>query len=94
MKYTLNLGTMKSTLPTRAVGGKDVFRLAVLGDFSGRASGGQLAIGAELAKRKPIAVDVDNLDDAVRRLSIKLTLPIGAGGGAACAAVHGAAAKR
>src|SRR5262245_30765696 len=82
MKYTLNLGSMKSTLPPRAAGGKEVFRLAVLGDFSGRASSGLLAIGEELAKRKPIAVDVDNLDDAVRRLNIKLTLPIGAGGGA------------
>jgi type VI secretion system protein ImpC len=82
MKYSLNLGALKSTLPARAAGGKDVFRLAVLGDFSGRASAGQLATGAELAKRKAIAVDVDNLDDVVRRLNIKLTLPIGEGGGA------------
>jgi type VI secretion system ImpC/EvpB family protein len=82
MKYTLNLGAMKSTLPPRAAGGKDVFRLAVLGDFSGRASSGQLAIGGELAKRKPMVVDVDNLDEAVRRLNIKLMLPIGAEGGA------------
>jgi len=82
MKYSLNLGALKSTLPARAAGGKDVFRLAVLGDFSGRASGGQLATGGELAKRKAIAVDVDNLDDIVRRLNIKLTLPIGEGGGA------------
>src|SRR4029453_19172815 len=82
MKYTLHLGAMKSTLPARAAGGKDVFRLAVLGDFSGRASGGQLATGAELAKRKPLVVDVDNLDEVVQRLNIKLTLPIGAQGGA------------
>jgi type VI secretion system protein ImpC len=82
MKYSLNLGALKSTLPARAAGGKDVFRLAVLGDFSGRASGGQLATGAELGKRKPIAVDVDNLDDVLRKLNVKLTLPIGAEGGA------------
>src|SRR5262245_32454552 len=82
MKYSLNLGSMKSTLPTRAAGAKDVFRLAVLGDFSGRASGGQLETGTDLAKRKPIAVDVDNLDEVVQRLNAKLTLPIGAEGGA------------
>ncbi|HZN33114.1 MAG TPA: type VI secretion system contractile sheath large subunit [Pirellulaceae bacterium] len=82
MKYSLNLGALKSTLPPRAAGGKDVFRLAVLGDFSGRASGGQLATGDELAKRKPLAVDVDNLDELVQRMNIKLTLPIGAEGGA------------
>src|SRR5215211_5396641 len=82
MKYSLNLGALKSTLPARAAGGKEVFRLAVLGDFSGRASGGQLATGDELAKRKPLAVDVDNLDDMVKRMNIKLTLPIGAEGGA------------
>lgn len=82
MKYSLNLGALKSTLPPRAAGGKEVFRLAVLGDFSGRASGGQLATGDELAKRKPLAVDVDNLDDMVKRMNIKLTLPIGAEGGA------------
>lgn len=82
MKYSLNLGALKSTLPARAAGGKEVFRLAVLGDFSGRASSGQLEVGGELAKRKGLAVDVDNLDELVGRLKVKLTLPIGAEGGA------------
>jgi type VI secretion system protein ImpC len=82
MKFSLNLGALKSTLPPRAGGGKEVFRLAVLGDFSARASGGKLATGEQLAKRKPLPVDVDNFDDIVRRMDIKLTLPIGADGGA------------
>jgi type VI secretion system protein ImpC len=82
MKYSLNLGALKSTLPARAAGGKEVFRLAVLGDFSGRASSGQLEVGGELAKRKALAVDVDNLDELVGRLKVKLTLPIGTEGGA------------
>jgi type VI secretion system protein ImpC len=82
MKYSLNLGAMKSTLPARAGGGKDIFRLAVLGDFSGRASSGQLDTGEDLAKRKPLAVDVDNLDEVLQRLDVKLTLPIGDDGAA------------
>jgi type VI secretion system ImpC/EvpB family protein/type VI secretion system ImpB/VipA family protein len=82
MQYTLNLGQLNASQKPRAATGKDVLRLAVLGDFSGRASGGQLAIGAELAKRKPLTVDVDNLDAVIGRFSVKLTLPIGAGGGA------------
>jgi len=82
LKYSLNLGSMPKSLARRSTSGSQVFRLAVLGDFSGRASGGQLATGAELAKRKPLTVDIDNLDDMVRRLKIKLTLPIGEGGGA------------
>jgi type VI secretion system ImpC/EvpB family protein/type VI secretion system ImpB/VipA family protein len=82
MQYSLNLGTMKSAQPARAAGGKDVFRLVVLADLSGRASSGRLETGKELAKRKPITVDVDNLDDVVRKMNIELTLPIGDGGGA------------
>jgi type VI secretion system ImpC/EvpB family protein/type VI secretion system ImpB/VipA family protein len=82
MKYSLNLGALKSTLPPRAAGGKEVFRLAVLGDFSGRASSGQLATGSDLAQRKGHSVDIDNLDDLVRRMNIKLVLPLGADGGA------------
>lgn len=78
MSYTLSLGTLGSPPPKRAGSGKDVFRLAVLADFSGRASRGALETGDELASRKPITVDVDNLDAVVKRLGINLTLPIGA----------------
>ncbi len=81
MQYSLNLGTMKSAQPARAATGKDVFRLVVLADLSGRASSGRLETGKDLAKRKPVTVDVDNLDDAVRKMNIELTLPIGDGGG-------------
>jgi type VI secretion system protein ImpC len=82
MQYSLNLGTMKSAQPARAASGKEVFRLAVLADLSGRASSGRLETGKDLAKRKPITVDVDNLDDVLRKLNIELTLPIGDDGGA------------
>ena len=82
LKYSLNLGSMPTSSARRSASEEQVFRLAVLGDFSGRASGGQLATGVDLAKRKPLTVDIDNLDDVLRRLKIKLTLPVGEGGGA------------
>ena len=56
------------------------FRLAVLGDFSGRANKGALETGEALAKRKPLNVDFDNIDDVIARLNIALDLPIGANG--------------
>lgn len=80
MKYSMQFGTVTRPAPKGAAGGTK-FRLAVLGDFSGRANSGQLATGAELAKRKPLRVDVDNLDDVLRKLNIKLQLPVGAEGG-------------
>lgn len=56
------------------------FRLAVMGDFSGRANKGELKISDALAKRKPLTVDFDNLDDVIARLNIKLDIPIGSTG--------------
>lgn len=56
------------------------FRLAVMGDFSGRANRGELEIGDALAQRKPLTVDFDNLDDVIARLKIKLELPISSTG--------------
>ena len=62
--------------------GSDKFRLAVMGDFSGRANKGELETGEALAKRKPLNVDFDNLDDIIARLNIAIDLPIGATGSA------------
>jgi type VI secretion system ImpB/VipA family protein len=80
MTYSLQLGVMKSPLPSRAASGKEVFRLAVLGDFSGRAAAGKLETGDQLAARKPIVVDVDNFDAVLKRMNIKLKLPLGDAG--------------
>lgn len=55
-------------------------RIALLGDFSGGAVRGRLHGGAELAARKPVAVEFDSIDAAMGRLDASLTLPIGAGG--------------
>jgi type VI secretion system protein ImpC len=80
MTYSLQLGVMKSPLPSRAATGKEVFRLAVMGDFSGRAAAGKLETGDQLAARKPIVVDVDNFDAVLKRMNLKLTLPVGDAG--------------
>lgn len=50
------------------------FRLAVLGDFSARASRGEREAGDALAARKPLRVEADNLDDLLARLSPRLRL--------------------
>lgn len=56
------------------------FRLAIVGDFSGRANKGELETGEALAKRKPLNINFDNIDDVIERLNIVLELPVGATG--------------
>nr|WP_299964459.1 type VI secretion system contractile sheath large subunit [uncultured Roseobacter sp.] len=56
------------------------FRIAVLGDFTGRAATGTLQIGADLAARKPMRLDVDTLDDVIARFATTLILPLGTDG--------------
>jgi hypothetical protein len=38
------------------------FRIALLGDFSGRAARGEVEIGEGLAARRPIKLDIDTLE--------------------------------
>ncbi len=59
---------------------KRPLRIAILGDFGGGAGRGRLDTGAALAQRKPLKVEFDTLEDAMRRLKLSLTLPLGAGG--------------
>ncbi len=56
------------------------FRIAVLGDFSGRANRGEFEVGAGLAARRAIKLDVDTLDDVIAGFASTLLLPIGADG--------------
>jgi type VI secretion system ImpB/VipA family protein len=56
------------------------FRIALLGDFTGRASRGDLEIGDALARRKAIKFDIDTLDDVIARFATTLVLPIGEDG--------------
>jgi hypothetical protein len=73
MQYEVSFGRLDRK--PRAVAPGTKFRLALLGDFSGRANAGTLEIGEGLARRKPIKVDVDNLDSTIERMNLTLTLP-------------------
>jgi len=53
------------------------FRIAVLGDFTGRASRGVCESGAALGKRKAVVVDRDNLEEVMARLNVELRLADG-----------------
>jgi type VI secretion system protein ImpC len=74
MDYTVNFGTVSGK--PRAAAPNAKFRLALLGDFSGRANAGKLDTGAALAARKPIKVDVDNLDTVLERQKLALNLSL------------------
>jgi type VI secretion system protein ImpC len=80
MQYEVSFGRLDKK--PRAVTPGSKFRLALLGDFSGRANAGTLETGAALAKRKPIKVDVDNLDTVIERMGLSLNLALAEDGGA------------
>lgn len=77
----LNFGIIGADATGKPVAAGAPFRLAVLGDFSAGANKGRLETGAALAKRKPLRVDVDNIDQVIQRLKITVSLPM-AGEGA------------
>lgn len=80
MRYEFNFGNLTACPPAPAAMAGGSFRIAVLGDFSGRANRGELEIGAALAQRKPIRLDVENIESVLRGFASVLHLPIGADG--------------
>ena len=56
------------------------FRIALMGDFSGRASQRLCETGDKLASRRAQLVDRDNFDEAMGKLGVRLVLPLGGGG--------------
>ena len=78
----LPFGTLSAERPEDLDQPRERFRIAILGDFSARASRGELAIGDDLASRRAIRFDVDRLDDVIAGFATTLTLPIGRDGGA------------
>lgn len=75
-----NFGHLTTEPPTWAA--KRPLRVALLGDFGGGALSGRLDDADALARRKPLKVEFDTLEDAIARLGLTLTLPIGAEGAA------------
>lgn len=76
--WTPNFGQLDAAPPAWAP--KRPVRIAVLGDFSGGAAAGRLETGADLAARKLLPVEFDNLEDTMGRLGVRLTLPLGDAG--------------
>lgn len=74
-EWSPNFGTLDAAAPEWAA--KRPVRIAVLGDFSAGAAAGRLDTGADLARRKMIPVEFDNLEDTLARLDVALSLPIG-----------------
>jgi type VI secretion system protein ImpC len=74
-------GVLESAeIPFEAPGPGMPFRIALLGDFSGRANRGETGTGDDLADRRAPVVDAENLDDVMARLGVKLRLPLGDSG--------------
>ena len=48
------------------------FRIAVIGDFSGRAQQGTMKTGTELARQHPRMVDRDNFEEVMQQLDVRL----------------------
>lgn len=80
MRYEFNFGSLSARPPQGTCKPSASARIALLGDFSGRANRGLLETGAELARRKPIKLDVDNIDAVIRGFGSDLNLPIGTDG--------------
>ncbi len=73
-------GKITATRPNRDDLNRTKFRMAVFGDFTGRASRGAMDTGDALAARKPIPLDVDTIDEIIEGFGTTLVLPIGEGG--------------
>lgn len=76
--YSPDFGSLSAEAPSWNA--KRPLRIAILGDFGAGASHGRLQTGADLGKRKPLNVEFDTLEDAMQRLQLSLTLPLGADG--------------
>jgi type VI secretion system protein ImpC len=87
MPYEVSFGRIGRAPRAATAGAK--FRLALLGDFSGRANAGKLETGAALATRKPVKVDVDNIDDVVARMQLSLALPLAEDAGVVSVPIRG-----
>ncbi|HIP24684.1 MAG TPA: type VI secretion system contractile sheath small subunit, partial [Rhodobacteraceae bacterium] len=77
-----DFGSMSAAKLQYEAGARRKFRIAVLGDFSGRGNRGDLEIGEALGKRKAFKLDFDTMEDVIMRFRTTLTLPLGNDGSA------------
>jgi type VI secretion system protein ImpC len=62
-------------------GSETPFRVAILGDFSGRGNRHVIEIGEAMANRRPTLIDRDNYDSVFAKMSPRLDLLLGGTGG-------------
>lgn len=79
MKFTANFGHFPAS-SAAAEAGAGPFRMAILGDFSGRAARGEVGIGDDLANRRGIRFDIDSLDSVIEEFATTMVLPVGPDG--------------
>lgn len=73
-------GTMSGERPDAQRLERKRFRIALLGDFTGRSAQGLIEVGDALAARKPILLDTDTVEDVIEGFATTLVLPIGKDG--------------
>lgn len=74
----VNIDVAAGTKRSRGIPEPDApFRIAILGDFSGRANRGLLDPSSKLATRRPVMVDRDNFDKVLEGFGAELRLPAG-----------------
>ena len=81
MKYTMNFGRLATHSPRRKFS-DDTFRIAVLGDFSGRANAANTEAGHASPAECHDSSTFDNFEAVFRKWNATLRLPIGAEGAA------------
>ena len=73
-------GTLGADRPAPERLNRKRFRLAILGDFSGRAARGLIETGDALAARRATLLDPDTVEDIIESFATDLVLPIGKDG--------------
>jgi type VI secretion system ImpB/VipA family protein len=79
MSLSISFGRLTSSqsVGTELPGSDTPFRIAVLGDFSGRTNRKLLGSPDEIARRRPRKVDGATLDEVMAKLKVEIGLPIG-----------------
>ncbi|MGH9454112.1 MAG: type VI secretion system contractile sheath domain-containing protein [Terriglobia bacterium] len=71
----LDVSTGRDRLP-QAPSSESRFRIALLGDFSGRANRGLFETGPAIARRRVVPVDRDNFEEVLARAGASLGIPL------------------
>lgn len=80
LSMSLSFGKMGKERPNRDSLKRERFRIALMGDFSGRAARGEIETGAALAGRRAIRLDIDTVERVIEGFATTLVLPVGKDG--------------